>query len=133
MTRFDSFIIPWSPYALSLLRIVAAFLFTFHGSQKLFAYPSAPPGGRPALASLYGVAGILEFLGGLLLLLGLFTRPVAFFLSGLMAVAYFTTHAPKGFWPNLNGGESAVLFCFIFFFIMFAGPGPWSLDALLRF
>ena len=115
---------------LSVLRMVTAFLFTIHGAQKLFGYPKAPPGGRPPLASLYGVAGILEFAGGILLLLGLFTHPVALILSGEMAVAYFKVHAPKSFWPMLNDGESAVFFCFIFLYLTFAGAGPWSLDAL---
>jgi putative oxidoreductase len=115
---------------LSALRIVAAFLFIAHGTQKLFAFPAAVPGGSTfALASLFGVAGALEMAGGTLLLLGLFTRPVAFVLSGEMAVAYFHAHAPSGFWPLLNHGESAVLFCFLWLYIAAAGPGPWSLDA----
>jgi putative oxidoreductase len=120
----------WTPYVLSLLRIVAGFLFLQHGMQKLFGYPSAPPGGKPPLASLYGVAGILEFFGGILIMLGMLTRPVAFLLSGQMAFAYFTVHAPEAFWPAKNQGESAVVFCFIFLFLVFAGGGPWSIDAL---
>jgi putative oxidoreductase len=116
---------------LSVLRIVTAFLFTVHGAQKLFAFPAAPEGGKPPLKSRYGVAGILEFFGGLLLVLGLFTRPVAFLVSGQMAVAYFTVHAPKGFWPMKNDGESAVFFCLIFLYLVFAGGGPVSLDAFL--
>ncbi|MDQ1707852.1 MAG: putative oxidoreductase [Pyrinomonadaceae bacterium] len=131
MLEIKTFLNEWAPYLLSLLRIVTAFLFTIHGAQKLFAFPTAPEGGKPPLASLYGAAGVLEFGGGLLLLLGLFTQPVAFLLSGQMAVAYFTAHAPKGFWPMKNGGESAVFFCFIFLFLVFAGGGPVSLDALL--
>jgi putative oxidoreductase len=99
--------------------------------QKLFAYPQAPPGGRPPLFSLYGVAGILEFAGGIFMLLGLFTRPAAFLLSGQMAFAYFTVHASKSFWPTKNGGEAAVFFCFTFFYFVFVGGGPLSLDALL--
>jgi putative oxidoreductase len=113
------------------LRIVAGFLFLQHGMQKLFAYPSAPPGGKPPLTSLYGVAGILEFLGGVLIMVGLFTRPVAFLLSGQMAVAYFMVHATQGFWPAKNQGENAAFYCFIFLYFVFAGAGPWSLDALL--
>lgn len=122
----------WAPAFRSVLRIVAAFLFIAHGTQKLFAMPAAEP--RPAveLMSQMGLAGVLETFGGLLLLLGLFTRPVAFILSGEMAVAYFQAHAPRSFWPILNGGEPAVLFCFLFLYLAAAGPGPWSLDALWR-
>ncbi|HEY7290342.1 MAG TPA: DoxX family protein [Vicinamibacterales bacterium] len=116
---------------LSVLRIVAAFLFIAHGTQKLFAFPGPVPGGSTfPLASLFGIAGALESIGGTLLLLGLFTRPVAFVLAGEMAVAYFHAHAPGGFWPLLNHGESAVMFCFVWLFIASAGPGPWSLDAV---
>jgi putative oxidoreductase len=103
-----------------------------HGAQKLFGFPAPMPGGGPPLMSLFGVSGILEFFGGLLVLLGLFTRPVAFILAGEMAVAYFMAHAPGGFWPHLNKGEPAVLFCFIFLYLAAAGGGPWSLDSLLR-
>ena len=131
MNKLELILDDWSPYVLSLLRIVAGFLFLQHGMQKLFGYPSAPPGGKPPLASLYGVAGILEFFGGILIVLGLFTRPVAFLLSGEMAFAYFTVHAPLGFWPTKNQGESALLFCFVFLFLVFAGGGPWGIDALL--
>lgn len=120
----------WAPRLLSVLRIVAAFLFIAHGTQKLFQFPLATP--RPAveLLSLPGLAGVLEVFGGGLLLLGLFTRPVAFLLSGQMAVAYFLAHAPKSVWPILNGGEPAVLYCFLFLYLAAAGGGPWSLDAL---
>ena len=104
----------WAPYMLSILRIVAAFLLLQIGTAKLFAYPAAvmPGGGTAPLTSLAGVAGALEVAGGALLLVGLFTRPVAFLLSGEMAVAYFVGHAPQGFWPVLNGGTDAVFFCF---------------------
>lgn len=122
----------WAPSLRSVLRIVAAFLFAAHGTQKLFGAPAAPPGASVELFSLLGVAGVLETFGGLLLLLGLFTRPVAFVLSGEMAVAYFRSHAPRGFWPILNRGELAVLFCFLLLYVAAAGPGPWSLDALRR-
>jgi putative oxidoreductase len=123
-----------APYLLSVLRIVAAFLFLQYGTAKLFAFP-APllPGGRTApLISVIGVAALLEVLGGALLLGGLFTRPVSFVLAGEMAVAYFRAHAPQGFWPIFTGGVPSVLFCFIWLYISAAGPGPWSLDALLR-
>jgi putative oxidoreductase len=118
----------WAPYLLSVLRIVAAFLFIAHATQKLFAYPVAEPRSPVPLASLLGVAGVLELVGGALLLLGLFTRPVAFLLSGEMAVAYFMAHAPRGFWPLLNGGEVAVLFCFVWLYFAAAGAGPLSVD-----
>jgi putative oxidoreductase len=117
------------PYLQSALRIAAAFIFLFHGTQKVFAFPG---GARVALGSLLGMAGILELVGGALMLLGLFTRPVAFVLAGEMAVAYFRQHAPRGTWPILNGGELAILFCFIWLFFSAAGPGPLSLDALRK-
>jgi putative oxidoreductase len=124
----------WAPYLLSVLRIVAAFVFIQFGSGKLLAIPAAimPGGGTAPLTSLPGFAGSLELVGGALLLLGLFTRPVAFLLSGEMAFAYFMGHAPQGFWPVLNQGSPAILFCFIWLHISSAGPGPWSLDALRR-
>jgi putative oxidoreductase len=131
VAKIYSVLIEWAPYVLSLLRMVTGFLFFQHGMQKLFAYPMAPPGGRPPLASLYGAAGILEFFGGILIMLGLFTRPVAFILSGQMAVAYFTVHAPKGFWPTENEGEVAVFYCFAFLYFVGVGGGPLSLDALV--
>lgn len=133
MPDSNSFFATWGPRLLSVLRIVTAFLFMQHGAQKLFNYPPGPPGAPfPApLFSLIGVAGILELVGGFFLLLGLFTRPVAFLLSGQMAVAYFKGHAPNGFWPVLNGGELAALFCFIFLDLAAAGGGPWSVDAQL--
>src|SRR5205085_4837044 len=115
-----------------ILRIVAAFLFIEHGLQKLFGFPVPMQGGAPPLASLFGAGGILEFVGGLLLLLGLFTRPVAFLLAGEMAVAYFMVHARGGFWPLLNRGELAVLYCFVFLYLAAAGGGPWSGDRLWR-
>jgi putative oxidoreductase len=122
----------WAPYLRSVLRIVAAFSFMTHGTQKLFAVPSAQPQEAVSLASLAGLAGVLETFGGLLLLIGLFTRPVAFLLSGEMAVAYFLRHAPLGFWPIVNRGEVAALFCFVWLYLAAAGPGPWSLDARWR-
>lgn len=124
----------WAPYLLSILRILAAFLFVQVGTAKLFAFPAAvmPGGGTASLTSLPGVAAILETVGGALLLVGLFTRPVAFLLSGQMAVAYFIGHAAGGFWPVLNGGGPAISFCFLWLYLSAAGPGPWSIDALRR-
>jgi len=124
----------WAPYLLSMLRIITAFLFMQVGTAKLFAFPAAimPNGGTAPVASLPGVAGVLETFGGLLLLIGLFTRPVAFLLSGEMAVAYFIAHAPRGFWPVLNQGAPAALYSFLFLYLSAAGPGPWSIDALRR-
>src|SRR5262245_3249801 len=116
---------------LSVLRLVVGFLFIVHGAQKLFGVPAPMPGGPISLQSLMGVAGLLETVGGSLILLGLLTRPVAFVLAGEMAVAYFMQHAPKGFWPLLNGGEPAVLYCFLFLFFSVAGAGPISLDAMI--
>jgi putative oxidoreductase len=124
--------IRWTPQLQSVLRIVAAFLFMQFGTAKLFAFPAAvmPGGGTAPLASLAGVAGALEAFGGALLLVGLLTRPVAFLLSGLMAFAYFIGHAGQGFWPVLNQGTPAILFCFVWLWFSAAGAGPWSLDAL---
>lgn len=116
----------WSPRLLSVLRIVTALLFIPHGTQKLFGIPGAQQA-VPTIFSLMGIAGILECVGGLLILLGVFTRPAAFVLSGLMAVAYFMAHAPRGFWPILNRGELAALYCFVFLYLAIAGGGPWSL------
>lgn len=120
----------WAPHLHSALRIVAAFSFMTHGTQKLFAFPVAAARDPVTVVSLAGLAGVLETFGGVLLLVGLFTRPVAFLLSGEMAVAYFLRHAPAGVWPILNRGEVAMLFCFIWLYLAAAGPGPWSLDAL---
>ena len=117
------------PHLRSALRIAAGFLFSLHGVQKLFGWL----GGRTADAfSLFWAAGVLETFGGLLILVGLGTRPVAFLLSGEMAVAYFMNHAPRGFWPIVNGGELAALYGFLFLYFFVAGPGPWSLDRLFR-
>ncbi len=130
---------PWTqkwiscaPYLQSLLRMVAAFMFLQAGTVILFAFPMGmPPDGNTArLLTQTGIGGLLEFVGGLLLLVGLFTRPVAFVLAGEMAVAYFQFHFPQSFWPVVNGGVSAALYCFVWLFFSAAGPGPWSLDAL---
>jgi len=121
------------PRALSVLRIIAGFTFSLHGFQKLFgAFGGLPPGVTAAFGSLVWTAGVLECFGGLLIMLGLFTRPVAFLLCGQMAVAYFRSHAPQGFWPNVNGGELAVLYCFVFLYLSIAGAGSVSLDHLIR-
>lgn len=122
----------WSPRVLSILRIAAALLFMEHGTMKLLDYPPSDEYDDLTPLSVVGVAGILELFGGALLLVGLFTRPVAFVLSGLMAFAYFLAHAPRGFFPILNDGELAALYCFVFFYLAFAGGGAWSLDALWR-
>lgn len=123
----------WTELVLSVLRIVAALVLMQHGTQKFFDFPV--PGGPPhpyVLFSLPGIAAILETFGGLAMLIGFLTRPIAFLLSGEMAVAYFTMHAPHGFWPLANHGEVPVLLCFIFFYLIFAGPGSWSIDAIIN-
>lgn len=119
----------WAPRLLSVMRVVAALLFLQHGTAKLFGFPHVAMFDDLRLASLLGIAGVLELAGGVLLALGLFTRPVAFVLAGEMAFAYFLAHAPRGFFPILNGGELAALYCFVFLFLAAAGPGPWSVDA----
>jgi putative oxidoreductase len=122
----------WSPYLLSILRIVVGFMFTQVGTAKLLGFPAPvmPDGGTAPLSSLAGIAGLLETVGGPLILLGLFTRPVAFILAGEMAFAYFIGHAPQGFWPVLNQGQPAIFYCFFFLYLSSVGAGPWSLDAL---
>ena len=122
----------WSPRLLSVLRIVTALLFMMHGTAKLFQMPHQAMFDNLQLMSLMGLQGVLEAVGGFLLLIGLFSRPIAFILSGDMAVAYFIAHWPKGWLPILNGGDLAVLFCFVFLYLCVAGPGPWSVDARLR-
>ena len=124
----------WAPYFQSVLRMVAAFAFFTYGTSKLFAWPAAmmPNGATASLTSLIGVAGMLETAGGLLMFVGLFSRPVAFVLCGEMAYAYLSSHAARSFWPTVSQGVPALLCCFIWLYISAAGPGPWSLDALLR-
>jgi putative oxidoreductase len=121
----------WAPRLLSILRIVAALIFMEHGTQKLFAFPPSDNPG-PELFSLLGLSGVLELFGGPLLVLGLFTRPVAFVLSGMMAVAYWMAHAPQSFFPVVNGGDAAILYCFVFLYLVAAGGGAWSVDNLRR-
>ena len=128
----DSFIATWTPRLLSVLRIMTGLLFMEHGTSKLLHFP--PPGAEmPAeLPPLIMVAGILELVGGALVAAGLFTRIVAFVLSGEMAAAYFMAHAPQSFFPLVNHGEGAILYCFVFLYLAFAGGGEWSLDRMLR-
>ena len=121
----------WAPRLLGVLRIVAALIFMAHGTQKLLGF-LASPGPGPAAFSLPWIAGAFELVGGALLALGLFVRPVAFVLAGVMAAAYWIAHAPKSFFPVLNGGDAAILYCFVFLFMAAAGGGPWSLDNVLR-
>jgi putative oxidoreductase len=120
-----------APHLLSLLRIVAGVLFFMHGSAKLLGFPEEVARAVP-LFSLYGLAGALEVVGGVLMAIGLWTRPVAFILAGEMAFAYFMGHAGKGFWPIVNKGELAVTWCFLFLYFSAAGAGPWSVDASWR-
>ncbi|MBW8743572.1 MAG: DoxX family protein [Sphingomonas sp.] len=121
----------WTPRILSLLRIITGLLFLEHGMIKLIGFP-APMPGMDHLPPLLLAAGIIELVGGILITLGLFTRIAAFIASGEMAVAYFMAHMSQGFWPALNQGEAAILFCFVFFYFAFAGPGEWSVDAMRR-
>ncbi len=130
MTDPESFCGRFSNCVLALVRIVIALLFMQHGGQKLLNYP--PGHGTVPLNSLMGLAGVLELVGGAFVLLGLLTRPVAFILSGEMAVAYFKAHYSRGFWPVQNGGELAIVYCFVFLFFSVAGPGSLSLDSLWR-
>jgi putative oxidoreductase len=121
----------YTPHAIAVLRIVTALIFMEHGTQKLFGWPGPPPGGAlPPAFSLFWVGAVLEAVGGLLILIGLFTRPVAFLLAGEMAVAYWMFHAPQNFFPALNGGDAAILYCFVFLLLVFTGPGAWSVDGM---
>ena len=128
MNRLESGLTSLAPWFLALLRVVAALLFMSHGTMKVLGFPASDF--QPPLFSIFGIAGIIEIVGGVLLVLGLFTRPVAFILSGMMAVAYFMAHAGQAFVPAQNGGEPAVLFCFIFLYLVFAGPGAVAIDNL---
>jgi len=119
----------WQPRVLGLLRIVTALLFMVHGGQKLLGFPPMPEGrSMPDPFTLLWFAGFLELVGGFLVLIGLFTRPVAFVLSGQMAVAYWMAHAPRSIYPALNGGDASILFCFIFLYLVVAGAGAFSVD-----
>jgi putative oxidoreductase len=128
MSDLSDHALVWQPRVLSILRIMAGLLFMEHGMSKLFNFPHGSV--HPTFPSLVFIAGILECFGGALVALGLLTRPVAFLLSGEMAIAYFKVHAPKSFFPLQNAGEAAVLYCFIFFYLFVAGGGAWSLDRL---
>ena len=122
----------WTPQLLSIFRIMTALLFLEHGTAKFFQFPHVPMYDGVTIGSLPGIAGVLELVGGLLLAFGLFSEITAFILSGEMAVAYFLAHAPQGFFPILNMGELAVVYCFAFLYLAAAGPGPWSVDAMRR-
>ena len=134
MTIDNAMLESWRPRALAVLRIVTAYLFIPHGTAKLFGVPHVAAFDGLQLMSLVGLAGILEVFGGALILIGLFTRPVAFVLCGFNAVAYFMAHASQGnaLLPMLNGGELAVLYCFVFLYFVFSGAGAWSVDAMRR-
>ena len=131
MNKLEATLLPWAPRILSVLRIITALLFFEHGLQKMVGFPPSPQPFPSPLPTMMLASGLLEFGGGPLLLVGLFTRPVAFILSGMMAVAYFLAHAPRGLFPILNGGELAIVYCFVFFYFFFAGGGAWSIDAAL--
>jgi putative oxidoreductase len=122
----------WAPRLLSVLRIIAALLFMEHGLMKLLHFPAAQPGVPDPLPAMLVAAAWIEVVGGGLLALGLLARPVAFILSGEMAVGYFLAHFPQSFWPGINGGDAAILFCFLFLYLAAAGPGPWSVDSVLK-
>jgi len=122
----------WAPRALSVLRIVTAFLFLLHGTAKILHWPHQAMFDNLQLMSLFGAQGLIELVGGVLLLAGLCSRWTAFVLSGDMAFAYFIGHFPKSWLPLLNGGDAAVLYCFVFLYLWLAGPGPWSVDAQMR-
>ena len=129
MPAIDSFLATWSPRVLSILRIMVGLLFLEHGTSKYLSLPVSQLTGV-APTSLSGINGMIEIVGGVLLVLGLFTRPVAFILAGDMAVAYFIAHGPRGFFPLLNGGELAIVYCFVFLYLAVAGGGEWSVDQL---
>jgi putative oxidoreductase len=120
----------WAPRLLAALRIISALLFLAHGLIKVLGFPAGGAPGPQPLLSFFGIAGLIETVGGVLLLIGLFTRPVAFLMAGEMAVGYFTVHAPQDFFPAINGGDAAILFCFVFLYLSAAGPGAWSVDEM---
>ncbi len=127
-TTTSTFALTWAPRMLSVLRIVVALLFIEHGTQKLFGFPVPPASGLPAMMTLSWTAAVIETVGGVLVLIGLFTRAAALILSGEMAVAYWMAHAPRSPFPIANGGDAAILYCFVFLFIAAAGAGPWAID-----
>ncbi len=122
----------WAPRVLSIVRVVTALLFMEHGLMKLAHFPAAMPGAPHPLPPIIVAAGVIEVVGGGLIAVGLLTRIAAFIASGELAAGYFMVHAPQGFWPALNQGDLAISWCFFFFYLVFAGPGPWSLDAAVR-
>ena len=131
----DSLTTVWAPraaYVLSVLRIFTGLDLLQHGTGKILGFPVAPMFANVQIGSLTGIGGLIELIGGILFTIGLFTRPVAFILSGFTAAAYFMAHASKGFYPLLNGGELAALYCFVFLYFTFAGGGPWSVDGLIN-
>ena len=131
----DSLSTVWAPralYILSVLRVFTGLELLQHGTGKILGFPAVPSFANVQIGSLSGMGGLIELIGGILFTIGLFTRPVAFILSGFTAAAYFMAHASKGFYPVLNGGELAALYCFVFLFFTFAGGGPWSVDALMK-
>ena len=130
--NFDAIATAWSPRLLSVLRIMSGLLFLQHGAGKLLKFPAGVVPANFNLASMPGYAGVIELVCGVLLVIGLFSRPAAFIASGMTAVAYFMVHAPMGFYPILNKGELAVLYCFVFLYIAAAGAGPWSIDAMRK-
>jgi putative oxidoreductase len=122
----------WAPRALSVLRIIAGLMIIQHGMAKLLGWPVVAAFAQLKLFSLLGLAGVIELVGGALLIVGLFTQPAAFIISGEMAVAYFMVHAPRSFFPLINGGSLAIIFCFAFLYLSTAGGGPWSVDAAMK-
>jgi putative oxidoreductase len=122
----------WAPRALSVLRIISGLMIIEHGMGKILHFPALPAYANVQPLSLLGAAGFIELIGGALLILGLFTQPAAFILSGEMAVGYFMAHAPKGFYPLINGGTLAIMYCFTFLYLSTAGAGPWSVDAAMK-
>jgi putative oxidoreductase len=128
----ENFLRPWSAQLLSVLRIMAGLLILQNGTTKWLNFPAGPLNNNASVQTMIGTAGLLELIGGLLLVIGLFTRPVAFILSGMTAIAYFYAHAPRDFYPVLNGGGFAILFCFAFLYLAAAGGGAWSVDRMWR-
>lgn len=132
MSIFDPAPPPWPSRMLAIFRIVAGLVFTTFGTMIVFNYPPGPPGMPPFnFLTQTGIGGVLELVGGLLIVLGFLTRPVAFILAGEMAVAYFQFHAPQSFFPSINQGVPAILYCFLFLYLMFAGAGAWSIDGMM--
>lgn len=130
--NYDAALTRYTPFALAILRILCGVLLLEHGCQKLLGFPPPNGGAGPEAFTLMWFAGLIELFGGALIAVGLFTRPAAFVASGFTAAAYFIAHAPRSFFPTLNGGDAAILFCFVFLFLVVAGPGRWSVDGAIR-